>query len=74
MFLFWQLVHCYHRLIFRLSGDIFHGAITYFLGIGYDLETSIKYSSITSAISVTRIGSRYSIPDLEEVLHYDELI
>ena len=56
------------------AGDIFHGAITYFLGIGYDLETSIKYSSITSAISVTRIGSRYSIPDLEEVLHYDELI
>ena len=56
------------------AGDIFHGAITYFLGIGYDLETSIKYSSITSAISVTRIGSRYSIPDLEEVLNYDELI
>ena len=56
------------------AGDIFHGAITYFLGIGYDLETSIRYSSITSAISVTRIGSRYSIPDLEEVLNYDELI
>lgn len=56
------------------AGDIFHGAITYFLGQGYDLEKAIHFSSITSAISVTRIGSRYSIPELEEVLNYDELI
>ena len=56
------------------AGDIFHGAITYFLGQGYDLEKAIHYSSVTSAISVTRIGSRYSIPDLEEVMNYDELI
>ena len=40
----------------------------------YDLEKAIHYSSVTSAISVTRIGSRYSIPDLEEVMNYDELI
>jgi len=42
--------------------------------MGYPLEEAIRYSLITSAISVTRIGSRFSIPDLEEVLNYDQLI
>ena len=56
------------------AGDIFHGAFTYFIGNGYELEEAIRLSSITSAISVTRIGSRYSIPDLKEVLEYDDII
>ncbi len=56
------------------AGDIFHGAFTYFIGMGYSLEKAIHYASVTSAISVTRIGSRYSIPNLEEVLNYEELI
>lgn len=56
------------------AGDIFHGAITYFIGNNYPLKTAIKYASITGAISVTRIGSRYSIPTLEEVLEYDNVI
>lgn len=56
------------------AGDIFHGAFTYFIGNGYSLEDAIHYASITGGISVTRIGSRYSIPELEEVLGYDELI
>ena len=56
------------------AGDIFHGAFTYFISNGYSLRDSIKYSSITSAISVTRIGARFSIPELEEVLEYDNLI
>ena len=51
------------------AGDIFHGAFVYFLAQGNDLAKTIKLSSITSAISVTRIGSRYSIPTLEEVLN-----
>ena len=50
------------------AGDIFHGAFTYFLAQGNELKKSIILSSITSAISVTRIGTRYSIPTLEEVL------
>lgn len=50
------------------AGDIFHGAFTYFLAQGNDLKKTIILSSITSAISVTRIGARYSIPTLEEVL------
>lgn len=56
------------------AGDIFHGAFTYFITNGYSLKESIRKASITSGISVTRIGSRYSIPLLEEVLEYDTAI
>ena len=56
------------------AGDIFHGAFTYFVGNGYSLRDAIHYASITSAISVTRVGARISIPELKEVLDYDELI
>lgn len=56
------------------AGDIFHGAFTYFIGNGYSLRDTIHYASITSAISVTRVGARISIPELKEVLEYDELI
>lgn len=56
------------------AGDIFHGAFTYFIGNGYSLEDTIHYASITGAISVTRFGSRNSIPDLKEVLEYDDVI
>lgn len=56
------------------AGDIFHGAFTYFIGMGYPLEEAIRYASITGAISVTRIGSRFSIPYLSEVLEYNDVI
>ena len=56
------------------AGDIFHGAFTYFIGNKYPLRDAIRYASITGAISVTRIGSRYSIPDIKEVLDYDTII
>lgn len=56
------------------AGDIFHGAFTYFIANGYSLLDSIHYASITSAISVTRIGARFSIPLLSEVLEYDDVI
>lgn len=49
------------------AGDIFHGAFIYFLSQNYPLEKVIKLASITSALSVTKIGSRLSIPELEEV-------
>lgn len=56
------------------AGDIFHGAFTYFISNGYSLKETIRLSSITAAISVTRIGSRFSIPELKEVLEYDDVI
>lgn len=52
------------------AGDIYHGALLYFLSQGYELLKAMRLANITSAISVTRIGGRYSIPNLEEVLAY----
>ncbi len=49
------------------AGDIFHGALAYFLGTNRPLEEAVRLSNITGAISVERIGGRYSIPTLEEV-------
>lgn len=54
------------------AGDIFHGAFTYFIGNNYPLEEAIHYASIAGAISVTRVGSRFSIPELKEVLEYNK--
>ena len=56
------------------AGDIFHGAFTYFIANQYPLKEAIHLASITGAISVTRIGSRYSIPILGEVVEFDNAI
>lgn len=56
------------------AGDIFHGAFTYFIANHYGLKQAIRYASITSAISVTRIGTRFSIPMLSEVLEYEDAL
>lgn len=50
------------------AGDIFHGAFAYFISNHYSLRESLQLANITGAISVTRIGSRNSIPTLEEIL------
>ena len=49
------------------AGDIFHGAFTYYLSLGYDMEKVLKLANIAGAISVSRIGTRNSIPTLEEM-------
>lgn len=49
------------------AGDIFHGAFTYGIAKGYDFEKVLKLSNIAGAISVSRIGTRASIPTLEEM-------
>lgn len=49
------------------AGDIFHGAFTYYLSKGYDIKKVLKLSNIAGAISVSRIGTRNSIPTLEEM-------
>lgn len=49
------------------AGDIFHGAFAYGIANGYNIEKTLKYANIAGAISVTRVGGRYSIPTLEEV-------
>ena len=56
------------------AGDIYHGAFTYCIANGYDIITTMKMSNIAGALSVTRVGGRFSIFTLEEVKEkYDEL-
>lgn len=50
------------------AGDIFHGAFVYSLAIGFNLEKALMFSNITGALSVEKIGSRLSIPNLESVI------
>lgn len=56
------------------AGDIFHGAFAYFISNGYSLIDAIHYASVTGALSVETIGARYSVPELKEVLEYDNII
>jgi len=54
------------------AGDIFHGAFTYGIANGYSLENSVKLGNIAGALSTTKIGSRPSVPELEEVMKFYE--
>ncbi|MDD2434987.1 MAG: PfkB family carbohydrate kinase [Bacilli bacterium] len=49
------------------AGDIFHGAFTYGIAKNFDYEKTLKFANIAGAISVTRIGGRYSVPTLQEM-------
>jgi len=50
------------------AGDIYHGAFAYFIANGRTLKETMKYANIAGALSVQRIGSKESIPSLQEVL------
>lgn len=54
------------------AGDIFHGAFIYGLIHGMDLAENLKFSNIAGALSVKTIGTRYSFPELSEVLEVYE--
>ena len=49
------------------AGDIFHGAFTYGIAQNFDIEEILKIANITGALSVTKIGSRASVPKTEEM-------
>ena len=49
------------------AGDIFHGALTYALSNHWELEKAIKLANITAGLSVTKIGGRLSVFDLDEI-------
>ncbi len=49
------------------AGDIFHGALAYFIGNHYDLEKAVRLANVAGAISVERIGGRFAMPSLQEV-------
>ena len=52
------------------AGDIFHGAFTYGIANGFDMEKTVMISNIAAGLSVQKMGSRLSIPSLSEVLDY----
>lgn len=54
------------------AGDIFHGAFVYALVKGYSYENIMRFANITGGLSVRKIGGRYSVPPLEEVLEIYE--
>lgn len=57
------------------AGDIFHGAFVYSLANNFDIEKTMRFSNITGALSVEKIGGRYSIPELEKVKEvYDDIV
>lgn len=49
------------------AGDIFHGAFTYGISKKWEIEKVIRLANITAGLSVTKIGGRFSIFDLDEI-------
>ena len=49
------------------AGDLFHGAFVYGIAKNMPYEEIIKLSNVTGALSVTKIGGRYSAPSIEEI-------
>ena len=49
------------------AGDIFHGAFTYGISQNMPLSQILLISNVAGALSVTKIGTRNSIPSLQEV-------
>ena len=54
------------------AGDIYHGAFTYFIANHYSLLEAMHYANIAGALSVTKVGSKNSIPTLDEVIKTNE--
>lgn len=49
------------------AGDIFHGAFAFGLAEGKGFRESLRFASMSAALSVTRRGGRSSCPGLDEV-------
>lgn len=49
------------------AGDIFKGAFAYSIIQDKDLEKAIKFGNIAAGLSTTKVGTRLSIPKLDEV-------
>ena len=55
------------------AGDIYHVAFTHFIANGYSLLDAMHYANIAGALSVSKIGSKNSMPQYEDVINYHEL-
>lgn len=52
------------------AGDCFNGAFSYFLLQGLSMDDVVFYASAAAALSVTRLGTSSSYPDLQEVMTF----
>ncbi len=56
------------------AGDIFHGAFTYGIAQNWPMSKILRFSNLTGAMSVTRIGGRNSIFELDDMIEiYNEV-
>lgn len=51
-------------------GDVFHGAFTFGLARGWDLETNARFASATAALKCRALGGRTGIPTYPEVVAF----
>lgn len=49
------------------ASDIFQGAFTFGIANDWDVEKAVKYGNIAAGLSLTTVGTRLSIPKIEEV-------
>lgn len=49
------------------AGDVFHGAFTYGLALGYDLAENLRFAGAAAALSCRGLGGRGSLPSMAEV-------
>lgn len=51
-------------------GDVFHGAFTFALGKGWEIERTARFASAVAAIKCRALGGRTGIPTYEEVSEF----
>lgn len=49
------------------AGDIFNSAFIYTIANGGDIEKAVKFGNIAAGLSIQKIGTRLSVPKLDEV-------
>ena len=55
------------------AGDAFNGGFATAIGEGMDVETALKFTNCTAAISVTRLGAAESMPSRAEIDEFMKL-
>ena len=51
-------------------GDVFHGAFTYGLACGWDVERNARFASAVAALKCRALGGRTGIPRHDEVVAF----
>ncbi len=52
------------------AGDVFHGAFTYGLTLGYDLEENLRFASAVAALKCRALGGRTGIPSMAQTREF----